>query len=125
MNAVKEEEMAKVTLTIRGIDSELLKQARSSAIRRGMKSSQWLNEAIREKLIKDASDLPYNLDVVAERTDVDGVFRVPKGTVKVGNDYTIDGRFICAAGRKGDEEVVTYMSPATIHDLGYQVFWIR
>ena len=117
--------MTKVTLTIRGIDRELLKQARASAIRQGIKSSQWINEAIREKLIKDASDLPYNLDVVVKPTDVDGVFLVPKGTVKVGNDYTINDRYLCAAGRKGDEEVVTYQSPSTIHDLGYQVFWVR
>ncbi len=117
--------MAKITLTIRGIDNELLKQARANAIRKGMKGSEWLNEAIREKLVKDATRLPYNLDVIAEPTDVEGVFRVPKGTVEVGNDYTINGRYLCAAGRKGDEEVVTYQSPGTIYDLGYQVFWVR
>ena len=117
--------MAKVTLTIRGIDSGLLRQARASAIRQGIRSSKWLNEAIREKLVKDKVDLPFNLETVAERTEHEGVFQVPVGTVQVGSDYTIDGRYLCAAGRKGDEEVVTYMSPATIHDLGYQIFWIR
>jgi hypothetical protein len=121
----QEEKMAKVTITIRGIDSGLLRQARASAIRQGMRTSNWLTEAIREKLIKDKVDLPFNLDTVAERTEHKGVFRVPLDTVKVGSDYTIDGRYLCAAGRKGDEEVVTYMSPATIHNLGYQIFWIR
>ena len=47
----------KITLTIRGIDVGLIKQARSEAIRQGMKTSDWLNEAIREKLVKDAIDL--------------------------------------------------------------------
>ena len=117
--------MSKVTVTIRGIDVGLLRQARASAIRQGMRTSEWLIEAIREKLVKDKVDLPLNLDIKAEQTEHEGVFRVPLGTVQVGNDYTIDGRYLCAAGRKGREEVVTYMSPATIHDLGYKIFWIR
>jgi hypothetical protein len=48
----------KITLTIRGIDVGLIKQACSKAIRQDMKTSEWLNEAIREKLVKDAIDLP-------------------------------------------------------------------
>lgn len=115
--------MQKVTLTIRGLDRDLLRQARINAARQGMRISEWLNNAISEKLQNDF--VIYNLDDVAEPTGVDGVFRVPKGTVKVRDDYTIADRYLCAAGRKGDEEVVTYQSPATIHDLGYQIFWIR
>jgi len=48
----------KITLTIREIDVGIIKQARFKAIRQGMKTSEWLNEAIREKLVKDAIDLP-------------------------------------------------------------------
>lgn len=117
--------MPKITLTIRGIDVDLIKQARSKAIRQGMKTSEWLNEAIREKLVKDAIDLPYNLDGIAEATAQEGVYRVPPGTIMVGTDYTVDGRYICAAGRKKEEEVVTYNSPGTLHNLGYEIFWVR
>jgi len=117
--------MPKITLTIRGIDVDLIKQARLKAIREGVKTSQWLNEAIREKLIKDAMDLPYNLDVIAEATEQEGVYRVPKGTIMVGTDYTVDGRYICVAGRKKEEEVVTYNSPGILHNLGYEIFWVR
>lgn len=116
--------MAKVTLTIRGLDRELLRQARINAARHGIRVSKWLNKAISAKLIEDALII-HDLDDVAKPTNTDGVFCVPKGTVKVGNDYSINGHYLCAAGRKGDEEVVTYQSPSTIHDLGYQVFWVR
>ena len=114
-----------VTLTIRGLDSDLIRQARASAIRQQMRSSEWLNEAIREKLIKDSIDLPFNLDPIAQKTEEEGVFIVPKGTVIVGTDYTIDGRYICAAGEKPDEEAVTYQNAGTLVNLGYKVFWIR
>jgi hypothetical protein len=115
--------MTRVTLTIRGLDRDLLKQARINASNRGIRISDWLNEAISAKIIEEFG--PHNLDDVAESTDVDGVFRVDKGTVKVGSDYIIKGRYLCAAGRKGDEEVITYKSPDTIHKMGYQVFWVR
>jgi hypothetical protein len=120
-----EEDMQKITLTIRGIDADLIKQARSKAIRQGMRTSEWLNEAIREKLIKDSMDLPFNLDQVAESTERRGVYRVPMGTIMVGSDYTVNRRYICAAGRKEGEEAVTYDSPGTLCDLGYEIFWVR
>lgn len=119
--------MPKITLTIRGIDADLIKQARTKAINHGMRISEWLNEAIQEKLVKHALDDPYDLDKDAKPTKHEGVFWVPYGTVHVGVDYTIAGRRLCAAGRKEEEEeeVVTYKSPSTINDLGYQLFWIR
>jgi hypothetical protein len=120
-----EDNMQKITLTIRGIDVDLIRQARSKATRQGMRTSEWLNEAIREKLVKDAIDLPYNLDGIAETTETEGVFRVPPGTIMVGTDYTVDGRYICAAGRKSKEEAVTYNNPGTLHNQGYQIFWVR
>ena len=117
--------MPKVTLTIRGVDIDLIKQARSKAARQGMKTSEWLNEAMRDKLVKDAIDLPYNLDGIAEATEQKGVYRVPTGTIMVGNDYTVNRRYICAAGRNKGEEAVTYNSPGTLCDLGYEIFWVR
>jgi len=117
--------MKKITVTIRGMDDELVKQVKIKSIRDGVKPADWLNDAIKQKLLQEAMDLPYNLDSIAERTDVVGVFRVPVGTILVGNDYVIEGRKICAAGRKDDEEVVTYDNPGSIHNLGYQIFWVR
>jgi hypothetical protein len=117
--------MTITTVTIRGVDSDLLKQARISAIRNETSIGDWLNEAIREKLVQEKTDLPFNLDPIAEKTQTEGVFNVPVGTIQVGSDYTVDRRFICAAGRKNDEEVVTYQTPSTIASLGYKIFWIR
>ena len=112
------------TITIRGLDKELLIEARSSAIRKGKSIAKWLNEAISDKLYQESLNI-HDLDSIAEDTGIDGIYKVPKGTVKVGEDYSIKGSRICAAGRRGNEEVVTYESPSTIHNQGYQIFWIR
>jgi len=116
--------MATVTVTIRGLDKELLRGAKASAVRKGISMARWLNDAISDKLYQE-SLVVYELEALAEVTNVEGVFKVPKGTVKLGDDYSIRGHRLCAAGRKGDEEVVTYKSPSTIYDLGYRIFWIR
>ncbi|MBM3942060.1 MAG: hypothetical protein FJ316_03880 [SAR202 cluster bacterium] len=117
--------MKMITLTIRGLDGDLITLARSKAARMDVKLSKWLNEAIREKLVKDALDLPFNLDGIAEPTEHEGVFSVPPGTIMVGSDYSICGNLLCAAGRKKGEEVVTSDSPGTLHNLGYEIFWVR
>lgn len=116
--------MATLTVTIRGLDKELLRGAKASAVSKGISMGRWLNDAISEKLYQE-SLVVYELDTVAEVTNVEGVFRVPRGTVKLGEDYSIQGRRLCAAGRKGDEEVITYQSPSVIHNQGYRIFWIR
>jgi hypothetical protein len=116
--------MPKVTVTIRGLDKELLRQAKASAARKGLLVSTWLNEAISNKLYEE-SLVVSELDEIAQKTGTKGVFAVPKGTIRVGEDYSIEGRRISAAGRKGNEEVVTYQTPSTIHNLGYSIFWIR
>ena len=114
-----------ITTTIRGLDRELLAQARRSAVDDGETLGKWINQAIKAKLVAERDDLPILLDMVAERIGTEGVFRVPKGTVLIANDYVVDNHRISAAGRKGDEEVVTYETPSTIANKGYSIFWVR
>jgi len=115
--------MAKATVTIRGLDMGLLKIAKTNAEVRGKTLAVWLNDAIMDKLHQEESEINELKEVVKETT-TKGVFEVPFGTVKVGLDYSVDGISICAAGKKGNKEIVSY-SPIKIHEMGYQIFWIR
>jgi len=114
-----------ITATIRGLNREQLLKARAAAITEGVILGSWINEAIRAKLANDKYELPILLDEQAEETETPGVYKVPKGVVIVGQDYVVNKRHISAAGTKGNEEAVTYDTPATLANLGYQIYWIR